>query len=316
MNTTPRTLALAAGLLASAAFAQPRTAVPGSLSIGFEPPAYVAGPLMEQGNWTAQPTPVPENAALVQAKLASEGTQAVWFSAAPLGCVVTQWSLPFRSDVYGHKPPTITGQPLLDIQWDMQLPPGKPTNGWVFSIYDQRNVPDVCLSVDPEGLLWYWTSSGGIPIPTKASLSRGEWHSIRITLDYAYSTVQYFLDGKEILPREWDHTLYAPGCIPGGFVTAFALANTGPGLDEMILDNLRFTPRIVPCYANCDGSTEPPAINIADFKCFVDQFAQGLQLPPEAQVGCYANCDGSKEVPVLNVADYMCFLNQFSAGCW
>jgi DNA-binding beta-propeller fold protein YncE len=30
---------------------------------------------------------------------------------------------------------------------------------------------------------------------------------------------------------------------------------------------------------------------------------------------CYANCDGSTIVPVLNVLDFNCFLNRFSAGC-
>ena len=29
----------------------------------------------------------------------------------------------------------------------------------------------------------------------------------------------------------------------------------------------------------------------------------------------YANCDGSTTAPVLNVADFTCFLNQFAAGC-
>ena len=30
---------------------------------------------------------------------------------------------------------------------------------------------------------------------------------------------------------------------------------------------------------------------------------------------CYPNCDGSTTAPVLNVADFSCFLNQFAAGC-
>lgn len=31
--------------------------------------------------------------------------------------------------------------------------------------------------------------------------------------------------------------------------------------------------------------------------------------------GCYANCDSSTVAPALNVADFVCFLNQFAAGC-
>ena len=30
-----------------------------------------------------------------------------------------------------------------------------------------------------------------------------------------------------------------------------------------------------PCYANCDGSTSPPILNVNDFICFQSRFAQG-----------------------------------------
>ena len=60
------------------------------------------------------------------------------------------------------------------------------------------------------------------------------------------------------------------------------------------------------CYPNCDHSTTPPLLNVADFSCFLNQFAAGSS---------YANCDGSTTPPVLNVADVSCFLNAFAAGC-
>ena len=60
------------------------------------------------------------------------------------------------------------------------------------------------------------------------------------------------------------------------------------------------------CYANCDGSTVAPALNVADFVCFQTKYAAG---------DAYANCDGSTVPPVLNVADFTCFLNAFAAGC-
>jgi hypothetical protein len=60
------------------------------------------------------------------------------------------------------------------------------------------------------------------------------------------------------------------------------------------------------CYANCDGSTTAPALNVADFSCFLTKFASGH---------AYANCDGSTIEPVLNVADFSCFLSKFAAGC-
>jgi hypothetical protein len=60
------------------------------------------------------------------------------------------------------------------------------------------------------------------------------------------------------------------------------------------------------CYANCDGSTTPPVLNVLDFGCFLSYFA--AQMPQ-------ANCDGSTTPPVLNVLDFVCFLYRFAAGC-
>jgi hypothetical protein len=60
------------------------------------------------------------------------------------------------------------------------------------------------------------------------------------------------------------------------------------------------------CYANCDGSTAAPALNVADFTCFLQRFAAG---------DAYANCDNSTATPTLNVADFTCFLQKYAAGC-
>jgi carboxypeptidase A4 len=63
---------------------------------------------------------------------------------------------------------------------------------------------------------------------------------------------------------------------------------------------------MTPCYANCDGSTASPVVNVLDFNCFLNRFAAG---------DSYANCDGSTVSPVLNILDFNCFLNKFAAGC-
>ena len=60
------------------------------------------------------------------------------------------------------------------------------------------------------------------------------------------------------------------------------------------------------CYANCDGSTAPPILNVADFSCFLTRYAAADP---------YANCDGSTTPPVLNVQDFTCFLQKYAAGC-
>ena len=38
-------------------------------------------------------------------------------------------------------------------------------------------------------------------------------------------------------------------------------------------------------------------------------------LPWINGIACYANCDGSTTAPVLNVLDFNCFVNRFTAGC-
>jgi glucose/arabinose dehydrogenase len=65
--------------------------------------------------------------------------------------------------------------------------------------------------------------------------------------------------------------------------------------------------KMVPkCYANCDGSTVAPVLNVDDFSCFINRYA--LQ-------DCWANCDGSTVEPILNVDDFTCFINAFALGC-
>src|SRR5262249_9693192 len=60
------------------------------------------------------------------------------------------------------------------------------------------------------------------------------------------------------------------------------------------------------CYPNCDHSTQPPALNVGDFTCFLQKFAANDP---------YANCDNSTQPPILNVGDFTCFLQKFAAGC-
>ena len=57
------------------------------------------------------------------------------------------------------------------------------------------------------------------------------------------------------------------------------------------------------CYANCDGSTVSPLLNVNDFVCFQSRFAAADP---------YADCDHSG---TLNVNDFVCFQSAFAAGC-
>ncbi len=80
----------------------------------------------------------------------------------------------------------------------------------------------------------------------------------------------------------------------------------GSMLLNFFLNSPHASPWFGACYANCDGSTTPPVLNVTDFACFLNRYAAGHP---------YANCDGSTTPPVLNVLDFACFLNRFAAGC-
>src|SRR5262245_37651135 len=73
------------------------------------------------------------------------------------------------------------------------------------------------------------------------------------------------------------------------------------------------------CPADCDGISNPPVLTVADFACFMNRYAVGLQLVDEGllfiESFMYPNCDGSTQPPVLSVADFGCFLNNYAAGC-
>jgi hypothetical protein len=84
--------------------------------------------------------------------------------------------------------------------------------------------------------------------------------------------------------------------------------NNGGGVTEAGIDAFKIVgyPCTQTCYANCDGSTTVPVLNVLDFTCFLQKFAAG---------NSYANCDNSTTPPVLNVLDFTCFLQKFAAGC-
>jgi 6-phosphogluconolactonase (cycloisomerase 2 family) len=120
-----------------------------------------------------------------------------------------------------------------------------------------------------------------------------------------------------LFTRQWNSTSNPAGLFsftiqPNGSFTYNALAPAG---GTRPFDIAVWAPPEVTCYANCDGSTQPPILNVEDFTCFINEFAVGLALPPAQQLEHYANCDGSTQAPILNVEDFTCFITQFAAGC-
>jgi hypothetical protein len=147
--------------------------------------------------------------------------------------------------------------------------------------------------------------------------------TLQVTPLYDFSTIQ--TTGSQGLTIDWSrnnlgyHGAVGQGEFPNYFsqVNTFALDGSsyvwgpdfGPnhpdGIPPVQAGDLAIRPALG-CYANCDGSTAAPTLNVADFSCFLLRFAAADP---------YANCDGSVAPPVLNVADFSCFLQKFAAGC-
>jgi hypothetical protein len=133
-----------------------------------------------------------------------------------------------------------------------------------------------------------------------------------------YGGHPYFIElraGSMLLVRD-DSSLHPP---VGGAMTSVLVHTVAPGspaigqplkirlggANQTNFDNVRLS-RGGDCYANCDGSTASPILNVNDFVCFQQRFAAGNP---------FANCDGSTSMPVLNVNDFVCFQQRFAAGC-
>jgi hypothetical protein len=133
----------------------------------------------------------------------------------------------------------------------------------------------------------------------------GDFRTLLLDINPAYDLMVY--------PRTWTQFTVVISGLPaptaGRLAFRYFVENggpDGPNSDEIFIDDVSYTSAAAPCYANCDGSTTAPVLNVLDFSCFLNRFAAG---------DSYANCDGSTIPPVLNVLDFSCFLNRFAAGC-
>jgi hypothetical protein len=106
-------------------------------------------------------------------------------------------------------------------------------------------------------------------------------------------------------PPDWSWAI-ATGGDTSHFQEIVGGSGGGGNLYFTTASDLAFSLWTAACYANCDGSTAPPVLNVNDFSCFLNRFAAG---------DSFANCDGSTTPPILNVLDFLCFLNAFAAGC-
>jgi hypothetical protein len=183
-----------------------------------------------------------------------------------------------------------------------------------------------------------FSACGTTPIRGFAWLDGDRWQPVAHPFTYAaVRTVRpwrnqlllggAFVNGTEnwTMVAAWDGEVWtgiAPQVVSDGRLLALV-----PDGDDLILGGTftRFGTELASrtatlsctpwCYANCDGSTTPPLLNMGDFICFIHGFTEASALPHAQQVNHYANCDNSTIAPVLNVDDFACFINHFAAGC-
>jgi hypothetical protein len=191
------------------------------------------------------------------------------------------------------------------------------TSGTFWAAYSDSTTPPVTENL----VLRFFTNVGGLPgtlVATRTLSNVAVKDTGLIMAPWNKPIYQYDVNFAAVNLNAGTYWVSALGNTPG-YTWAWARTNTlanahavrqGTGPWGLSAGDFAFslcgTTSTPPCYANCDGSTTPPILNVADFTCFLTKFAAGDP---------YANCDGSTTPPVLNVADFTCFLTKFAAGC-
>jgi hypothetical protein len=192
----------------------------------------------------------------------------------------------------------------------------------------------IALAASHASAQWWWPPQMAIdptcPHPASeiiATLS-GEWpdHCVPNRFSMVRQGFRIDLDIWRDPPPGFCFTVITPwslpveiGMLPAGTysVAARYIGAAGPLTPFAFIGEIQVDPACAGpiCYANCDGSTMEPVLNVDDFTCFINEFAAAGTLPHEQQVTHYANCDQSTVAPVLNVDDFTCFINLFAQGC-
>jgi len=153
----------------------------------------------------------------------------------------------------------------------------------------------------------------GVPSTAWLDLPVDHWYHITVKWDFTAAQILQ-VSIKDLTangPTTTDDVTSLGWYLQGGPNSTFPLPTdirvfAGGAGDATAWDNIAVAPFTQGCYANCDGSTQPPVLNVQDFSCFLSKYAAGDP---------YANCDGSTQIPVLNVQDFSCFLSKYAAGC-
>jgi hypothetical protein len=210
----------------------------------------------------------------------------------------------------------VAGQ-IVRVEWQIWV---QPTGGGG-SVYVGADMGGGGFSnISDRGPQMAWQSDGaivcnlnGVPTTVLPSYPRGVWQNVRC--DIHLDTDTYDLYSAAV-----GNPLATLGTglvfrVPTGLtmIDRFSVAHFGltalQDVSKSFIDNVTITligGTPTTCYANCDNSTNPPCLNVNDFVCFNNLFAQGSSS---------ANCDASTNPPILNVNDFVCYNNAFAARC-
>jgi hypothetical protein len=156
---------------------------------------------------------------------------------------------------------------------------------------------DPTFGANTVGSWYYLGNAPGIPIIFD------QWVELVVNIDLDADTFSVTYGGQPLASGQWSWNVSSIQGVPRIQCIDLYSQSAGFRWDDVSLVPATTGPT---CYPNCDGSTQVPFLNVADFSCFLSKFAAADP---------YANCDGSTTPPVHNVADFSCFLGKFAAGC-
>jgi hypothetical protein len=215
---------------------------------------------------------------------------AIWRRAAGGYSHTGTWSL--EADV-------LSGLGVATLSNWAELPVQTLSNGDTFSFWTESP-----FNADfPDRLQVRLSTNGASSNTGVTEFDVGDYTTLLLDINPTYDPSGY--------PTTWtQYTIVISGLsgpTTGRLAFRYFVENGGPegiNSDIVFIDDLAYTSAA--CYANCDGSTTAPILNVNDFICFQSRFASG---------DSYANCDGSTTSPVLTVNDFICFQSAFAAGC-
>jgi hypothetical protein len=185
-----------------------------------------------------------------------------------------------RVELYFYADGALSSPLVLDIV--PVAPGGLPDSSTILA--------SASITPPPSGLQWvsFDLSSAALPVAAGQALA------------LVIHSAQHLDQGQYAVEGTADQ--YAQGA---SYVRSFS-GPWSPLSNYDLMFRTYVTPAAGSCYPNCDGSTSPPILNVADFGCFLTRFASADP---------YTNCDHSTQPPTLNVQDFTCFLTKFAAGC-